>query len=545
MSDLDQRIVSLEQRMLVIESQLSARTPLPVQPKPVPVKTQIAHPLPKPDPINATQLMAWCAGITFFIATLYFLKLVYDTGWLTPVRQVSLAYLAAASLITFGFVLQRKDQFYSAYLPAVGLVVLYLTTLVAHLVYGIISPLVALATVGVITLLGVWLGRHYQKTVYLIFSAIGVYASPLVVQGQQTGLIDLVVYYSAWSLLFSFSAVQENRRLTYLLPMYLAILGFDAVFRSTGSNEWIMAVLYQLVQFLIFAFTTVIFSVKNKRTMKQDEVFPHGIALFLFYAIEYARLQEHLPNLVDYFALLSGVVVYGLYTIAKHHYRGPENIKSGAILVSYYCSWVVLHAVFFGVVSHNWLPWAALLAPLIYFKCRVSTPDHQSVLLPIRLACGAVFVSGYLMLLGAVLIQPSFSTPEPAAALCLYAGLIYGIYWKLRKDLEMTSSSSVLLYAGHLAFMSALATWVDHNIYLSALWTLYGVVLLVLALKVKDKAIGKSALLLFSVAAFKVLFFDLSGTNSMTRVLVLVVVSASLYAGGWLYQSLVGKENNA
>jgi uncharacterized membrane protein len=65
------------------------------------------------------------------------------------------------------------------------------------------------------------------------------------------------------------------------------------------------------------------------------------------------------------------------------------------------------------------------------------------------------------------------------------------------------------------------------------------------ATKFTDTVIGKSALLLFAVAAFKVLFFDLSGSNSMSRVFVLIVVSIALYVGGWLYQTLFKREGGS
>ncbi len=539
MNDLNSRIDLLEQRMAAIEKQLhiGVRSHT-IESKPTPVRQQAVYVAPDIPSINATQLMAWCAGVTFIFASLYFLKLIYDTGWLTPVRQVGLAYLTSISLVAFGFLFQKKVDTYSAYLPAVGLVVLYLTTFVAHLVYGLFSPLIALTMVCIITLLGMWLERYYQRTVYLVFSAVGVYIFPLLVQAEQRNLIDLVIYYSAWSLLFSFCAVQENRRLTYVLPMYLAILGFDIVFRITGSNEWVIAVVYQFIQFLIFALTTVIFSVKNKNILKQDEVFPHGIALFLFYVLEYARLQEHLPHLVDYFALFSAALVYGFYVIAKHYYHNSNHFKSSAVLVSGYCSWVVLQAGFFGIVSYSWLPWAALITPLIYFKCKQLKIKDSNTFLPIYLACAIVFISGYCMLLGINLFQFSVSTPQPTMALCVYIILLYGIYWNFQAT---NLVSPILLYAGHLAFMGILASWVNHNIYLSALWVLYGVGLLLVAIKFTDKVIGKSALLLFTVVAFKVLFFDLSGSNSMSRVLVLVVVSIALYVGGWLYQTLFKK----
>jgi uncharacterized membrane protein len=36
-----------------------------------------------------------------------------------------------------------------------------------------------------------------------------------------------------------------------------------------------------------------------------------------------------------------------------------------------------------------------------------------------------------------------------------------------------------------------------------------------------------------------VLIFDLSGSAATTRILTLIVLGVSLYAGGWLYQRLV------
>ena len=113
--------------------------------------------------------MAWCAGITFILAAVYFLKLVYDTGWLTPVRQIAIAYLSGTALIVGSFYFDKKDKQYAAYLPAVGLVVLYLTTFVAHVNYGFYTHGPATALVAMTTLLGIWLSRRFNNSVYLIF----------------------------------------------------------------------------------------------------------------------------------------------------------------------------------------------------------------------------------------------------------------------------------------------------------------------------------------------------------------------------------------
>lgn len=74
---------------------------------------------------------------------------------------------------------------------------------------------------------------------------------------------------------------------------------------------------------------------------------------------------------------------------------------------------------------------------------------------------------------------------------------------------------------------------------ISISWAIFAVALLVYALQAKDRLAGQSSLLVFGASAVKVLMYDLSGSPSIARVITLVVVGASLYAGGWPYQSLV------
>jgi|CXWL01.1.fsa_nt_gi uncharacterized membrane protein len=564
MQDINKRLDRIEERLFALEHNLSIEKPTTTQPGIPPViqkavvknvegNAAVSQQPAVPEslssytqPVTATRLMAWCAATTFVLAALYFLKLVYDTGWLTPLRQIGIAYFSALSLVTAGFYLERKDHQYAAYLPAVGLVVLYLTTFMAHLYYQLMAPGVATGVIGATTVFGIWLGRRFDQSVYVIFSAVGVYITPLLVHSTQSELMDLVVYYSAWSLLFSFCAIQERRRISYLLPLYLAMLGFDLVWRMSGhasslSGEWILSASYQLVQFLIFGVTTVVYSVVHKASIDDDNALPHGLALFIFYAIEYALLQQHVPELVNYLALASGVLVYLLYVVASRLYQGEENLQQGATLVSYYCSWVAVHAIFFGEIGQHWLPWAVLCTPLIFLFMATQLEKNPKALTPITLACGALFVMGYAMLLGDILMDTRLHTPQPILASFVYMLLLYGIYYHLSRRDHPPSHAALMLYAGHLAFIACLVDWVRQDIYLSALWAVYGVALLLLAIAIKDKAIGKSALLIFAAAAIKVLLFDLSGSNSLVRVLVLLVISGSLYAGGWLYQSLVSR----
>ncbi len=488
--------------------------------------------------MNPAKLMAWSGGIIFILAALYFFKLVYDAGWLTPFRQVMLGYLSAVLLITSGFFLHKKDQHYAAYLPAVALVVLHLATFFAHLVYHLIPSLSALILVAITSLLGIWLGRYYKKTVYMILSALGVYISPMLVHAQYEHLLNLMLYYSVWNLFFSFCALQEERRLTYLLPAYLAILSFTVEVDLNFRTEWMQAALFQFIQFLIFSVTTVVFSIKKRLPIKEDEAFSHGIILILFYYIEYVFLKENHPALANYVSLASGAVVFGFYAVGRHYIKSTQTMQNGTQIVSCYYALVIVHAIFFGMMGNSWLPWAGLGFALVYLLLGKSAFKHLDVLLPMHFVFAAVFLGGYFMLINIRFSRFSLEITLQTLALFLYAISLYGAYWRCRKIPEIATNSFILLYVGHFTLLCVEPSWITHSIYLSAIWAFCGVALLSLAIKVRDKMLGRSALLFFAAAAGKVLLFDLSDSNSFARVLALITMSASLYVGGWLYQSL-------
>ena len=283
--------------------------------------TKPAH-VQAPAPVSTTQLMAWAAGFALLLAAIYFLKLVYDVGWLTPQRQLLLASMAGFSLIGIGVIFARIDRDYAAYLPALGLVVLFLTVYTAHLYYHLWNSEAAIAATSVITVLGIWLGRRFNQSVYVILAATGVYLSPLLMQATPNRLFDVVIYYSAWSLLFSFCSLNEGRRITYVLPMFFALIGFNLIWETSGQDSWLLAVIYQFIQLIVFAITTAVFSVIHKKPLNDLDGVTHGFALIYFYGLEYIVLKQHVPHWAPIIGILSGLLVFLLYLFARAAFNG-------------------------------------------------------------------------------------------------------------------------------------------------------------------------------------------------------------------------------
>jgi hypothetical protein len=181
-------------------------------PRPRPARRWTA---PAPRPFPVTELLGWGGVAALVLAAAYLVKLGIDLGWLTSVRQVMLAALGGVMLIGSGVALGRADRHYASLLPAGGIAILFLAAYGAHLYYRLIPFGAALAAVILICFASLWLCRHFQSDMYAFFSVVGSYSAPLLLDGLRTGVSELALYYTAWSLLFCAFAIWSGSALTW------------------------------------------------------------------------------------------------------------------------------------------------------------------------------------------------------------------------------------------------------------------------------------------------------------------------------------------
>lgn len=550
----EERLRALEERLRRIEERLgmarqdggASTTALPTSPRPrggagpagVGLGDRIAAAttgrIPTP---SATGVMAAGAAAAFLLAAVYFIKLVYDAGWLTPERQLALALLSGVVLILGGLALARHDRAYAAWLPAPGVAILFLTLYAGHLWYDLLPLRMVLAGVGVTSMVAIALHRHFARSVYALAAVAGAYSFPVLLPSRSPDLTEVIIYFAAWGLLFSWLSLQEGSRLVYLTAAWLALIGFDAAWRASEASEmWRLAAGYHFAQFLLFAATAAFFAVRHRRPMGTLDALVHGGALFTFYGIEYVLIRSEAPRAAPIIALASAAIVLTAYLLARSALAGRRRLDASGVLVSAYVSWVSTHVLFFELLPSEYRPWAVLLLPLLPPALEPLLGRGSNTLVPVRLATAGLFVVGLLMLLGS---DPALTEiPLPRAALFLYAAVLYTGAWRQRRDLGRHPRPPLLLYAGHLTFLVATVNAFESSLAVSVAWAILAVVLLVVALRLGDRVLGRSSLLVFSGFALKVLLVDLTGSPSLMRVGTLVVLGGSLYAGGWLYQRM-------
>ncbi|HUL81626.1 MAG TPA: DUF2339 domain-containing protein, partial [Gammaproteobacteria bacterium] len=442
---------------------------------------------------------------------------------------------AGLVLIGAGLALRGVNRAYAGLLPAAGIVVLFLSVYGAHLYYGFLGAPPAAAAVVAICVLSLWLCRVFESDLYALFAVAGSYSAPFLLSTLRGSAMDLVIYFSAWNVVFCAFAIWQGRRLVYLLALYLALISFDVLARELPSSDWQVALAFQTVQLAIFGVATVAFSIRHARPLDAAAALAHLPPLLLFYFLQYAQLVRHLPASAPWIAVASLAVVALLYGVARITLKRP--LSGGEFLLWAYVAVVLGHAGYIELVPKEWAPWVALGLVPVFAAASVRFQLSLERAWPAWCAVAAIFAVNYLRI--------AFDTdvalvPGKTALALAYALLLYAGYAFLRGRDEEGGVKLLLLYAGHVSAMAAALHFFAVPIVQSAAWGVLALACLVASWSQRDRQLGQSSLLVFAATAGKVLLYDLSGAPPVARIVSLVVLGVTFYFGGLLYQKMLG-----
>lgn len=545
-ADIEKRFSGIEERLARIESGLS-RTAAPAPagtggPAQVaglaatpPSRPKMPPQLPETEdrPSLVTSILGWGGAVALVLAAAYLIRLAVETGWLTPVRQVAFAAISGLVLIAAGFAMRSYNRQYAGLLPAGGVAILFLSVYGAHLFYGFIGATPAATAVILVCLVSLWLCRAFGSDLYALFAVAGSYSAPILISGAPS-IIDLVIYFSAWGVVFSVFSIWHGRRLVYLLALYLALIIFDFIWRGRAPDEWVAALVFQTVQFGIFGVATVVFSIRNQSPLDSGSAWGHLPPLLIFYFLQYALLDRHLPDLAPWIAVVSAFVVVSLYGTARAVLQRP--LPGGEFLLWAYVALVLFHAGYIESVPDRWAPWVAFVIVPIVAVITLRHGGGMQASWPIWLAVGVIFAVNYLRI---VFNADLHSVPGKPALAIVYALQLYLGYYFMRGHDSRRGVGMLLLYAGHIGAMAAALHLLDERIVESVAWGVLALTCLGLSLWQRDRLLGQSSLLVFAATAGKVLLYDLGGASPLTRIISLAVLGITFYAGGLLYQRML------
>jgi uncharacterized membrane protein len=527
-TELEKRLASIEDRLTSLESRFRA-PPRPPAAAPAAKKAE-----PRAEGSLVTSVLGWGGALALVLAASYLIRLAIDAGWLTPERQVACAAIAGLAMIAAGFALRDIiNRQYAGLLPAGGIVILFLSIYGGHLYYGFVGSGAAAAGVIAVCIAALWLCRAFESDLYALFAVAGSYSAPFLLARLGGSITDLVIYYSAWGLVFGVFAIWHGRRLIYLLALYLALIGFDLIWRARGiPGEWVAALVFQTVQFALFGVATAAFSIRHQAPLTTDSALAHLPPLLLFYFLQYSLLDSHMPAAAPWIAVASAAVLALIYGAARVALERP--LPGGELLLWSYVALVLFHAGYVESVPKAWAPWVAFIALPLIGAAALRRGIGMDTGWALWLAVALIFLVNYLRV---VLDTDLQGVAARQVLAILYALELYAGYYFLRGG-SGERFGALLLYAGHVSAMAAALHLIGTPIVESTVWAILALGCLGLALAQHDRALGQSSLLVFGATAAKVLLYDLSGAPPVARIVSLVVLGVAFYAGGLLYQKI-------
>ena len=347
-------------------------------------------------------------------------------------------------------------------------------------------------------------------------------------------MADLVIYFSAWSVVFSVFSIWHGRRLIYLLALYLALIVFDVMWHLRAPEAWVAALVFQMVQFAIFGTATIAFSIRNQSPLDMPGAWAHLPPLLIFYFLEYALLRQHLPQFAPWIAVASGFAVAAFYGVARYVLKRP--LPGGEFLLWAYVALVLFHAGYLEIVPDRWAPWVAFVAAPVAAAATLRGEAGIGAKWPIWLGVALIFLVNYVRI---VFDEDLRGVPGRELLAFAYALQLYAGYYLVQSREALQRWGGMMLYGGHICIMSAALHLFSERIVESAAWGVIALVCLVLSLWRHDRLLGQSSLFVFGAAAVKVMLYDLGGASPMARIVSLVVLGVTFYAGGLLYQRLL------
>jgi uncharacterized membrane protein len=532
-AEIEKRLAGIETRLSRVESSLPRATAASPAARPAAAKAPPPKPEPGDRPSLVTSFLGWGGAVALVLAAAYLIRLAVESGWLTPERQVACAAISGLVMIAAGFFLRGVNRQYAGLLPAGGVAILFLSIYGAHLFYGFFEATPATVAVIFVCLLSLWLCRVFESDLYALFAVAGSYSAPLLISGVPS-ITDLVIYFSAWGVVFSVFSIWHGRRLIYLLALYLALIIFDFIFRSKAPDAWAAALTFQTVQFAIFGLATATFSIRNKSPLDSASAWGHLPPLLIFYFLQYVLLKRHMPELAPWIAAGSALIVLSLYGATRAVLQRP--LPGGEFLLWAYIAVVLFHAGYVESVPHAWAPWVAFAAVPVIAVVTLRQGAGTQASWPIWAAVGVIFAINYLRI---VFDTDLRSVPGRSALAIVYALELYLGYYFIRSRESVKGYATLVLYAGHISAMAAALHLLDERIVESTAWGVLALACLVLSLWQRDRVLGQSSLLMFGATAVKVLLYDLGGASPLTRIISLVVLGVTFYAGGLLYQRML------
>ncbi|RYZ68932.1 MAG: DUF2339 domain-containing protein, partial [Proteobacteria bacterium] len=469
----------------------------------------------------------------FVLAVGYLVKIGIDAGWLTPIRQMILAYAFSGLLVMGGIRLKSADFLYASYLPGAGFAGLFLTTIASVLTFQVLSAEMGSTLLLLLSWACIAIGSQFHPFAFLVVATLGAYAGPMWFFTE--GSAFLVPFYCVASLSFSTLALMREERSLNLLSAYGALLATTQA-ASAVPEESLFAIVAVMVVFVIHLIGIFLHTRRTGRGLTEPEAYAYIPWILFTYALEYVPFSKSYPDAWVIFGMtFSAAIVVGQW-ISGRFLNLSKNSPSHDVAYSS-ALLIFTHAVILKWLPaefHHTLGLALILVAALVPERTLGLTDQLRVFGWVtRILAVFLVLTSYITIFGLALRHES--STDCIQALLFGAGTVVAF---LRRKSWMLNFGRFGIAAGHLMTLVGLYAGFAHfgALAVSVTWVFYAFVCLGMGFWLKHREFARLSMLTLGAIGAKVLFYDLWNTSALIRVSILLVSGAALYGGGFIYR---------
>ena len=503
--------------------------------------------------LNRIGILAMLVGVS------YFLKYAFDNNWIGPGGRVTIGLLVGIGLVLWSETFRKRGYAAFSYsLKAVGIGSLYLSLWGAFQMYHLIPAAAAFVAMAIVTAATIALAISQDAELLAAFALVGGFATPVLLSTGENHEAVLFTYIALLDMAILVTAIFKPwRRLLWgsFAGTIVLFAGWFAEYYSNGQRP--LTVAFAALFAGLFAAIPLVMSeapgASRARRSKTIVFLPLFNAVAFFLAL-YAMYEQE-KTALTWYALALAAVYLGLGYLVRSRSSLEEanfiNLLHVAIAVAFITiaiplkldgQWITIGwLVESGVLL--WLSVQARADFLRYFASvtlvlgivRLLFFDHmraETLLFNMRFATYAVAVA---ILAGVAVLGKRHAAPQEMIFLDA-AGVGVNVLALIALTLEVSDYFDRRMLSGGDLATSYSQIQLGRDFSYSAIWLVYGAILMVAGFQRRSALLRWQALILIAFTICKVFLYDVSQLGGSYRIVSFIALGAVLLGISFIYQ---------
>src|SRR5580704_1681292 len=505
--------------------------------------------------LNRIGIVAVLVGVS------YFLKYAFENNWIGPGGRVAIGLLAGIGLVIWSEKFRHRGHVAFSYsLKAAGIGTLYLSLWGAFQIYHLIPAAAAFSAMVIVTAATIVLALTQDAELLASFALAGGFATPVLLSTGENHEVALFSYVALLDIaILEMSIFKPWRRLlwgSFVGTILLYIAWYSDYY---SKDQRILTVCFTALFFVIFAAIPLASPYEESKRFTGPSVtltlipLLNAVAFFLalyelyrgenttltcfalalaaFYLLIAAAFKKRFPKQDTAFIhLLHVAIAITFITIAI-----PLKLEGQWITIS----WLIESAVLLWIsvkTQTNFLRYLASVA-LVLGLFRLLFYDHfqtETLLFNLRFFTYLIAIA----VLGGIAFFGKRIASEQEMPLIHLAAVGVNFLALIALTLEVSdyfarrmqsSGNRFLFYHQHQLALERDFTY-------SAIWLIYGVVLMTIGFQKRSAFVRWQALILIAFTIAKVFMYDVSQLGGTYRIVSFIALGAVLLAISFIYQ---------